>query len=158
MNRPLLDVVIAHPANAGLRGYLEPRHQRPSLPALAFPDDLERPYESLGTHPDLVARLWDELGATLPQDCRAVFYGTPALVHPQSGVAFGFAGGTHTYALRLPEAERLEALRAGASRLMRYPGERSLDLDAIGTDWLFGNWHRAEPGWCRAAYERAGDM
>jgi len=60
--RPAADLVLGHPANAGLRRHREPGHQRPGLAALAFPEMVARPYESLGTHPDLVARLWDELG------------------------------------------------------------------------------------------------
>ena len=72
------------------------------MPPLASPDAFVRPHETLGTHPDLVGRLWDELPAELPVDCRVVFYGMPALMHPTTGIVLGFAGGTHTYALRLP--------------------------------------------------------
>ena len=123
---------------------------------LAFPDTVERPYDSLGTHPDLVARLWDELGRVLPVDCRAIFYGGPALIHPESGIVFGFAGGTHTYALRLPEAERLQALRLGARRTMHYPRGPAFDLSHIGDDWVFCGWYKDEGSWCRAAYDYAG--
>jgi hypothetical protein len=145
-----------HPANAGLRRYYQPRHQRSTLGVVAFPEDVERPYEALGTHPDLVARLWDELGKALPVDCRAIFYGGPALIHPETGIVFGFAGGTHTYALRLPEPVRTEAIRAGASRIKHYPSQPSLDLSEVGEEWIFGGWHRGEEDWCRAAYDFAG--
>ena len=154
--RPAADLVLGHPANAGLRRHREPGHQRPGIAALAYPDTVERPYDSLGTHPDLVARLWDELGATLPSDCRAIFYGSPALIHPETGVVFGFAGGTHTYALRLPETERLQALRLGARTIMQYPRGPALDLGDIGDEWVFCGWYKDEPSWCRAAYDYAG--
>jgi hypothetical protein len=126
------------------------------MAAVAFPEEVDRPYETLGTHPDLVARLWDELGKALPEDCRAIFYGGPALIHPTTGVVFAFAGGTHTYALRLPSTERLQALRAGAKRVEHYPRQPSFDLGEIGEEWIFCRWYRHEEDWCRAAYDLAG--
>src|SRR5262249_35634398 len=84
-----------------------------------------------------VARLWDELPVKLPVDCRVIFYGAPALMHPTTGAVFAFAGGTHTYALRLPEAERADALRAGATRVKHYPAGHSFDLSEIGDQRIF---------------------
>jgi len=154
--RPVAEIVANNPANAGLRRWREPRHQRPGMAAVSFPEAVERPYETLGTHPDLVARLWDELGKVLPVDCRAVSYGGPALIHPETGIVFGFAGGTHTYALRLPEAARLQALQAGAPRIKHYPGQAAFDLSKIGEEWVFCGWYEGEEGWCLAAYNYAG--
>jgi len=145
---------LRQPANAALCLYLEGRG-RTNLPPLARPDEVPRPYDTLGTHPDLVARLWDELAASLPTDCRFVVFGTPALVRPDSGIVFGFAGGTHTYALRLPDDVRRDALAAGAKRVMTYPRQAPFDLDAIGPEWVFGAWLRGEDLWGRAAYEFA---
>jgi hypothetical protein len=147
---------LRQPANAALCRHLEGRG-RTNLPPLARPHEVARPYDSLGTHPDLVARLWDEIAASLPADCRFVVFGTPALVRPDSGIVFGFAGGTHTYALRLPEAVRKEALAAGAERVMRYPRQAPFDLDVIGPEWVFGAWLPGEGLWGRAAYEFAAD-
>jgi GNAT superfamily N-acetyltransferase len=149
------ELVLGNPANAGLRRYREST-LRPGMAAVTSPEAVARPYDTLGTHPDLVARLWDELGAALPVDCRAIFYGAPALIHPVTGTVFGFAGGTHTYALRLPGAERLRALQLGAARVTHYPSGASLDLDEIGEEWMFCRWYRDEEAWCRAAYEHAG--
>ena len=101
-------------------------------------------------------RLWDELGGALPFDCRAIFYGRPALIHPDTGIVFGFAGGTHTYALRLPPAVLSEALQAGTARVTRYPNGSVLDLSAIGEEWVFCRWYKDEERWCRAAYAHAG--
>jgi len=153
--RPAVELVVNHPANAGLRRHFEPTWPKPRVAAFAFPEDVQMPYMTLGTHPDLVERLWDQLGKALPLDCRAIFYGTPALVHLESGVVFGFAGGTHTYALRLPERERLEAVRAGAQRVYEYPLHPPFDLDEVGDDWVFCRWYRDEERWCLAAYEYA---
>jgi hypothetical protein len=145
---------LSHPANAAVCRYLEGRG-RPTLPPLARPEDVYNPYLNLGTHPDLVARLWDEIAASLPADCRFVVFGTPALVRPDSGIVFGFAGGTHTYALRLPETVRTQALAAGAERVKQYPRQPPFDLDVIGPEWVFGAWLEGEDLWGRAAYEFA---
>lgn len=154
MNRAVLD----HPANAGLRRHCQSHALPPGLPALASPAEVTNPYETLGAHPDLVTRLWDELGARLPVDCRVVFCGVPALMHPTTGIVFGFAGGTHTYALRLPERERAEALGAGATRTKDYPAiPLRFDLDDVGPEWVFCGWFRDEEAWCRSAFAQAGD-
>jgi len=151
----MLHPAIDHPANAGLRRWREP-DLRPNVPPVARPEQVARPYESLGTHPDLVARLWDELQAMLPVDCRVIFYGRPALMHPTTNVVFGFAGGTHTYALRLPDEERAAAIGAGATRVTHYPaGQPSFDLSDVGEEWVFCGWFPAEEEWCLAAFEFA---
>lgn len=116
----------------------------------------------LGAHPDLLERLWDDLGGTLPVDCRWIVFGTPALVHPATGVIFAFGGGTHTYAFRLPPRERAAATAAGATRVHRYPAYPALnieasvlDLDIIGEEWVFGGFLAGEEQWCRAAFAHA---
>ncbi len=154
--RPAAKTVIDNPANEGLRRYHEPRCERQGVSPLAFPNDVTEPYYTLGTHPDLVTRLWDDFGKVLPVDCRAVFYGSPALIHPETGIVFGFTGGTYTYALRLPEMRRLEAVRLGATRVKHYPTQPSFDLSQIGDEWVFCGWYKGEEGWCSAAYEYAG--
>lgn len=130
--------------------------------AIASPESVPDIYYSLGTHPDLVERLWDQLTVKLPAECRWIVYGAPVLVHSSSGIIFAFAGGTHTYALRLPAREREEALRAGAKRLYEYPAYPSLgieastlNLDDIGKEWVFGGWFKGEEDWCLAAYQFA---
>lgn len=148
--------------------YLEAKARLPHAasivraPASASPASVANPYYNLGTHPDLVQRLWDELTVTLPAECRWIVYGAPVLVHPSSGIIFAFAGGTHMYALRLPAKEREEALGAGAKRLYEWPAypelgveASTLDLDDIGEEWVFGGWFKGEEDWCLAAYQFA---
>lgn len=156
---------LPHPLNAGILRYLGAADRLARTTSVAggrastAPAQVPGPYLRLGTHPELVERLWDELGGGLPRDCRWVVYGAPALVHPDSGVVFAFAGGTHAYALRLPPAERAAALAAGAALLHPYPGHPELgiapsvlDLDEIGPEWVLGGWFAEEPRWCAAAY------
>jgi hypothetical protein len=158
-----------HPANAGilallgdparLKGSVSVAKDRPSC----APHEIAGPSTKLGTHPELLERLWDELGGKLPSDCRRIVHGTPVLVHPQSGVIFAFCGGTLTYALRLPLAERQAALRAGAETVWEYPAYPALgikasrlDLARIGEEWVFGGWRAGEEAWCRASFDAAG--
>mgnify|MGYP001604200792 FL=1 len=123
----------------------------PSIP----PDSVAAPYYGLGTHPDIVARLWDEITVKLPSDCRWIVYGTPALVHPASGIVFGFAVGSHVYALRLPAREKQKALQSGAAQTHTFSDKSVLDAKDIGDDWVFGNWLADEIEWCLAARQFA---
>ncbi len=164
-------VSLDHPANRLILAYLSSPDRlagsasaAKSMPSCS-PGAVENPYYRLGTHPDLLERLWDQLGGVLPKDCRWIVHGTPVLVHPDSGVLFAFAGGTQTYALRLPPTERGAALAAGAQTVHRYPAYPQLgiqasvlDLATIGDEWVLGGWRKEEARSCRAAYDHAGRL
>jgi len=143
------------PANARLLDYFSRRSKQ---------FEYRDPTKVSGTHPDLVDHLWLELGGKLPEDCHAVVHGSPVLIRPSSGIIFAFAGGTHTYAMRLPADVRERALQAGATRVYHYrayPGPRlkteayTFDLSEIGDEWVFCHWSKGEDQWCIAAYEFA---
>jgi hypothetical protein len=156
-----IKVNFEHPFNAGFLRNFERRARawvKAKKPLSVSPDSIDDPYYHLGTHPELVARLWREITVKLPMDCRWVVYGAPTLVHPQSGIIFAFAGGTFTYALRLPERERQEALQAGAERVHTYPNGSKFDLADIGPEWVFGNWLKDEDRWCLAAFLFAANV
>jgi len=125
---------------------------KPASQSLASMAD---PRTGLGTHPDIIERLW-QLNGGLPADCRWVVYGKPALVHPQSGVIFGHATGTLGYALRLSEPDRTAADRLGAKTRIEMQRGDPYDLASAGPEWRFGKWFAEEPGWCRTAYDFAG--
>ena len=154
-------VNFTHPANQKLIAYFESRNPRDHQRELD-PATVDDPYSTLGTHPEIVERLWDELGGALPASCRWILYGRPVLVHPETGVVFGYAGGTLTYALRLPPAEHAAAIAAGARTIHEYPAypelkvaATTLDLADFGPEWVFGGWLQGEADWCRAAFEYA---
>jgi hypothetical protein len=147
--------ILGHPANQKLIAFLAQFHQR-STPEIMTPDQVVQPYMTLGTHPDLVERLWDQLTILLSKDCRAVFFNSPTLIRPDTGIVFGFAGGTHTYALRLPPLVYSEAMRAGAQRVHAFSSGETWNLDDVGEAWVFCKWFRNEEQWCLAAYEFAG--
>jgi hypothetical protein len=175
---------ISHPENAGVVGYLCKTKMRSASNARDLyscsPDSVNNPYYNLGTHPDLVTRLWDEIAAELPVQCKWVVCGTPALVRPDSGIVFAFAGGTFTYALRLPPTARAELVaaalvkantwaamanlsgndhenyvKAHAGDVWEYCGGSTLDIRTIGEQWVFGRFLNDEVRWCRTAYDFA---
>jgi hypothetical protein len=126
------------------------------------PERTRDAYTTLGTHSDIVGRLWDDFSAQMTRDCRWILYGSPVLVHPDTGVVFGWAGGT-VYALRLPPHEHAAAIRAGAETVHHFPAHpelhidaSTLDLAAFGPEWVFGGWFEGEELWCMAAYNEAG--
>ena len=127
------------------------------------PEHIDQPYVNLGTHPDTVKRLWDELTVLLPANSNWVVCGMPVLAHPSTGVIFGFATGLLTYALCLPPEAFAQAPESGAKRVLHYPAYPELDitastlnLDDLGDGWVFGNWQAEEMRWCLSAYEFSG--
>jgi hypothetical protein len=120
----------ARPENAGVLTYLARHHSTTVDPS---PDEADRLH--LGTHPDVVARLWDELANAFSTDARAVVLATPVLIDPSSRVIVAVGLGT-TYALRLgPDT-------AGRETVHHYTSVgRTLDLTEIfGAGWVFGTW------------------
>lgn len=157
-------VNFSHPQNQAILAYLtDPsRRDNPNTKNECDPALIPRAYETLGTHPDLVARLWDELGGTLKVDCRWVVYGAPTLVRVSSGIIFGYASGTHTYMLKLPLDLYHEVREKGAKTQHKFPAfqklgipERILDLEKIELGWVLGSWSKAEVMWCQEAYAAA---
>jgi hypothetical protein len=141
---------IRQPANAAAVRYLE-RHPEPS-PDTRPPRDEQRDYWEAGSHPDIVERVWDQLGASLPAECRVVVLGTPALVHPDTGVILALAIGTQ-YGLRLPAAAWERGLPPGSSTTTTWAGGETIDIqEKLGRDWVFGTWAAEEEAWCRQAF------
>ena len=127
--------------------------KREDCPALAHPDQHPNPYLRAGSHPDIVGRLWDELGTSLPTDCRALIHGTPALVHPTEGVVIALAYGTQ-YAIRIPADAVQEARKIGCHTEHEWTGGGKTRLpDELGPNWFFGCWAEAEKDWLTRTYE-----
>jgi len=101
--------------------------------------------------------MW-KLDDTLPQKCRWVFWGGPALVHPQTGVVFARGFGTIGYVTRLPP-DILSVAAADQARVVvtGNPGQ-SFDIGPAGPGWRFIRHDAPEAEWCRAAYDFAGEQ
>jgi hypothetical protein len=151
----VVHVALDRPENAGVLGYLGHGRGLEDLPVGQLPDEVDRWH--LGTHPDVVDRLWDVLNATLPADGRCVIYGGPALVHTPTGIVLATGIGTQ-YGLRLLPPDREVAIAAGAEVVHTFKTSGgTLDLAAsFGPDWVFGSYDDREPGWLLAAYSALG--
>ena len=96
------------------------------------------PISQLTTHPDVLDRIWKELGAGLPAECARFVYRTPSLVHDRSGIILAFGWGT-AYAFRLPHPQLDEALVAGAKTVQTWSGGRQTNISLeLGEGWLWG--------------------
>jgi len=147
---------LSTPTNAKVLAYLS--RGGGTTPEAIPPDAVEDPYYRLGSHPDIVERVWDQLGAAVPKPCRCIAGGTPALVHPQTGIIFALALGTQ-YGLRLPGGLADEAVRAGAKTQVRWSYGGDLDTRRdLGDEWVFGAWLKQEADWCRKACEVFGSL
>jgi hypothetical protein len=114
------------------------------------------PYMDQGCHPDIVSRVWNELGKTLPCDCRGQAKGKPVLAHPDTDRIFALAHGTQ-YALWLTPEDFSEASEAGAKTLMVWSGGSTTELaESAGPGWIWGRWYPHEPQWLHDAYLLSG--
>ena len=146
---------LQNPNNVGLLAYLSRTASADPLFVKAEDFALD-PYLQAGSHPDVVERVWDELGEALPLESRCLVFGTPALVHGGTGTILAVALGT-TYALRVPSDHFPDALSFGAEQVHHYSSTATtLDVsDEFGADWVFGKWHEGETSWCQAAHRTA---
>ncbi len=147
-------VNFASPANKSIIAYL----------GIGEPGTVHRPKEvnimALGTHPDFVSYLWS-LARSLPEGCACVINRTskPLLVHPESGIIFGLAGGTSTLAFRLPEPERSAMLAVpGYGAKYAYPRSTVYAKD-MGEDWvLIKPFQKNNPDLCQKAFAYAAGI
>jgi hypothetical protein len=141
---------VDHTTNSMVLAYLS--RSKPDVPSYAARDAIADPYLRAGCHPDIVERLWDQLGATLPCDCRCLIYGTPALAIPSNGIILGIGMGTQ-YGLYLPSPLADEAIAAGARTSTVWGVRDTMSITSeLGPDWVFGAWLPSESNWCNAAY------
>ena len=105
------------------------------------------PYWELGSHPEIVERVWDMLGVRLGDDCRALIYGIPGLVDPNTGAVLAIAYGT-SYAIRVPNRRLGEALQAGCAVEAAWSDGTSTNIEhTFGRGWVFGHWLPQEVDW-----------
>jgi len=141
--------------NQGVLKYLG-RGEKSLNAVIAERNSVKDPYLSQGSHPDIVQRVWDEIGAILPKKCRCLIYGTPAIVHDRTGIVIAICNGTQ-YNLRLTADDLREAIAKGAATQTRWSNGEVMDsLEVLGADWIFGGWYKEEDRWCRNTYNQHG--
>lgn len=111
-------------------------------------EEASNPYWLCGSDPEIVERVWDQLGSELPLASRRIVCGTPTLVHPETGLVLAVCYGTG-YCLRIPEGALESALQAGCETSHRWGDGTVTNLpDEFGADWVFGCWANDEARWC----------
>lgn len=147
-----------HILNQKVLEYITRTKKKDNAPAMAAWNSVAKPYMEQGSHPDIVERVWDVLGTSLPEDCRCLVYGTPALVHPKTGIILAFCNGT-TYCIRLTDALVQKALQAGAKTYQKWTSGGDMDtFRDLGSDWVFGWWLDGEINWCKEVYEKIAHL
>ena len=144
-----MDEIRDHPANAGVVRSL--CRKKAGAVSIVAPDAGGGAYLWCGSHPEIVERVWDQLGRGMPPDSRRILCGDPVLVDPGTGVVLAVCYGT-SYCLRLPEGALPSALQAGCTTSHRWGDGKVTDLALeFGPDWVFGRWAEGEAAWCHAA-------
>jgi hypothetical protein len=144
---------VRQPLNASVVRYLE--RVRTWSDEDRAPRPEHKDHWEAGSHPDVVERVWDQLGKSLPPESHRVVCGTPALVHPESKVVIAIAIGTQ-YAMRLPTAV-VQSAAGNAKIETTWSGGGSLNVrDELGPNWILGSYSREEEVWCQQAFEEYG--
>lgn len=142
--KELIQKILNHPENQGILPYSE---------EYIILDLKSVDKWNVGTHPDLLEAFW-ELGKKNARgtDPRAIV-GSPALVHPTSGIVYGFVGGTYTHVLRLPPNELEEARKQTGED----PSSEDAACNRYGEKWSqVETWHHPKTNaWHLAAYDYA---
>lgn len=146
-----------HKLNAGILKYLKSSWNTHPEPKSCAPEDFPDPYKQLNTHPELVSWLWDVMCEKLPETCQWIVYGKPVLIHPETGIIFGFGHGDQVIGLRLNLDKIGEAIMAGMEDEVELDEGNSLYSDDIGNDWVFCTWTEDDPAWCLMAYRDASE-
>lgn len=150
-----LTLDLAHPAHRGLLAYFRDEEAEAGAAApspLAPYEAGPRPYLGMGSHPDIVTRVWDGLGAALPADGRAIVFGAPSLVHARRGIVLAMAFGT-SYLLHLPPAIAAEARERGYRTRETWSDGSVTELaETFGEGWFWGRWLDEEEAWMGAAF------
>ena len=147
---------LMQPENNEVLRYLSRGKEPRDTPVLAPWNSVKNPYYNCGSHPEIVERLWDQIGKSLPANCRGLIYGCPTLTHPGTGVILAIGIGTQ-YGLRLPTSLVPKAIRLGAKTHTTWSGGSRMDIQRLlGENWVFGAWLADELDWCGKAYETFG--
>jgi hypothetical protein len=146
-----LSVDEGHAGNAWPLAWLSTHAsaQGKRLGLIAAPARVRDPYMSCGAHPDIVERVWEQLGRALPRDGRCLIFGTPALVHAEFGVLLAVCLGT-AYVVRLPPDAAPPPRRCV---VMQGSDGGRLDLESeFGAGWMFGDFSPGEVDALKACY------
>jgi len=147
----------ASQGNSKTLAYLKKRScLRPAL-AEKIPPISDASGRALFTHPEVLERVWGTLGASLPEDCRAIVHGTTVLRNPKSGLIFVIGLGTF-YWLQAPPEVLMEFQANERHFVRKMSNGQVIDVrQELGVGWVYGGWLEAELDWCVEAYKKADE-
>lgn len=93
----------------------------PYFPTYPYRESVERiegkraVMRPINGHPDLHQYFWFEAGDVIPKECRWVFRGNAALIHPTTMIVFALASGTHDITVRAPVSSMVDGLVVNAN-------------------------------------------
>jgi len=129
----------------------------PDPPVSQSLDAVADPWYGLGTHPDIIEALWD-MDDSMPQRCRWVFWGGPALVHPETGVVFAIGMGTIGIVFRLPPHVIASADPQLARVVQKFNRAPTFDIGPAGPEWRLIAHEAPRTLWYCAAYDFAAEV
>lgn len=116
------------PENKNVLTFLKEMHPFKEIIVPFSPDKVNQDI----TPADLVGRFASM--ASLPGDSKYVIYSTEALVHPKTGIIFGFITGT-SLIYRLPD-NLLKEVREGNIVNFRVVNEHGMNMDQLESNWV----------------------
>lgn len=117
--------------------------------------DIGEVYLRRGSHPEVVERVWDQLGASLPDRCCSIVHGTICLLHDQTSLLLAICMGTE-YAIRVPTNVVDHARAQGLVQTCDWTGGGHTNLgEELGSNWFFGQFNKHESAWVELAYKQS---
>ncbi len=150
-------MLIGNPENWPALNYLNVKPDDDEVELFRLPEipneHLYEAYWECDSHPGCVERVWDVLGESIPDDCKAIVNGVNCLLHDQSYTLLAVCMGTQ-YAIRVPRAKVNDAEELGLPRTCDWSGSQDLmDLrQEFGPNWFFGSFLEEEKAWTELAY------
>ena len=156
-------MIVNNRENAPILSYFKSKRKAAIFPVNETESGLLSRINETGTSPELVDYFWNTLGGDDLKNCRFAVYGTVCFLNPNTGIIFGFCGGSMTYAIRLVEQDCRSAMDRGYLKRHDYPAYPtlgvnacSLDLAQLGRTWVFGQNDIREREWLLRAMKNGG--
>jgi hypothetical protein len=116
------------PENEQVLAYLKEMHP---FHEIILPFSLKKVSQDI-TPSDFIGRFW--VMSSLPENSKYVLYGCEALVHPETGIIFGFITGTSVI-YRLPDNILKEA-KEGNITNFRVMNESGINMETLESNWV----------------------
>jgi hypothetical protein len=133
-----MDINIANLLNLSVMSYLKGKPHN-SRNENTSPSNFNNRNWDLNCLPEIALCLWEDFTVLLPEKekCQWIFYGTPVLFNPSSGIIFGLAEGTLPPLLKFNVSNIEQALKKGAKQTLSNSDGIYANANEIGSNWLY---------------------